>query len=171
VATIPVGVKIYHLRNIHGPHADDFLPRGGITIAVRIDGDCVIAAIGVCGHRHTFDRKQGREVSLGRLDKLFEKRVVRFAKIFDLSRFGDDSEFERALSIAHILVSESRLKGRQRRSALAVVECNHFRMRFLRDGPVGYNFKFDTENISPRGTMTGRIQCKTPNIVEGGSNG
>lgn len=169
--------KIFHLRNRYGPCPGETLPCGGITVAVSevaglpvsgLPEDTVYAAIGVCGHRHSFSRKLGCSVSIGRLEARMTGELKKFSGRFPASRFGGDSEFDRALSLAHILIVESRLKGRQRRTAMDTITSTREYARFMEENgkPGWHNPRFDPAFLR-FGTVTGRIDCSKENGKRG----
>lgn len=164
MSSTPDGVRIFHLRNRFGPCPGDILPQAGITVAVLAGADGnVYGAVGVCGHQHTFNRKRGREVAVGRIEKLMRNDSSKFAQVFPAFQFGNDTEFERAMTIAHILVDDSHLKGKQRRVAQEVISTTEEHIRFMAE--IGEDHRLVFTNV---GVATGRVRSDRPNKAHAG---
>lgn len=176
--SIPDDVRIFHIRNRCGQWPDGrLLNKGGITVAVKVDGNRVFGAIGICGFKRPFYKKRGVEVSVGRLLLLVSGDYPLFSRAFDLSRFGSDTDEERALCIAHILVADSRLKGRQKRTAMEAIRSTRLHAA-VREGisDEARRRKEAREEIRKlgilsfdiEGSTTGRYDCSRTNAAHPG---
>ena len=156
-----VPMQITHFRS--GSIRAGEATRGGMTVAIFLAGETVYGAIGLCGHKHTFNRKLGRTIAEGRVLVNGDVVTAKFGQVFDRQRFGADTAYEMAFSIAHILIRESHLKGKQLQAAKKTLEFVESNMRIAKQlggRQVLPNAQFD---IQMTGVTSGRIQSAKPN--------
>lgn len=132
------GVKIFHIRNRHGKCPREACSRGGLTLAVKYldyNEPTIYVGMGVCGHKHTFNKKLGAKVATGRLDRLLNGPYsgLKFSDKYPICRFGNDSEIDMILNVAHILIKNSKLAGKQLRTALKSIQSTKDHYSFMEE--------------------------------------
>jgi hypothetical protein len=165
-------VGTFHFRAMYGLAVDEIRERGGITVVVADEGSHFAAAAAICSSSDNYNKKRGREIALGRLRVGGRYLHGKFL----LSRFEGQSPYERALNIGHILIHDSRLKGKKRREAFVVIESTRLMLRHYAElgikPPVIHNSAFDlamTEYGRFYGEGTGRYRCGKSNESHRGS--
>ncbi len=75
-----------------------YLPHGGLTLAIRLDGNQVKVAMAECGKKDLFSRKIGRIVAEGRLNSGRADKIIEFTlpEATALKSFVHNQAFVRA---------------------------------------------------------------------------